>query len=101
MNKNTFKRLETWYSAASNGDWEHTYGITIKNVDNPGWDVRVDLIDTKLHGLEFSDVKVQRELEDDWIICKVESGAFQGYCGPNNLEELISIFLDWSDRVGN
>lgn len=30
-------RLERWYAAQCNGDWEHTYGITIETLDNPGW----------------------------------------------------------------
>jgi len=32
-----FSRLETWFASMCNGDWEHTYGITLETVDNPGW----------------------------------------------------------------
>lgn len=30
------ERLERWYAAQCNGDWEHTYGVKIGYLDNPG-----------------------------------------------------------------
>jgi Immunity protein 53 len=30
-------QLQSWYVAQCNGDWEHTCGISIETVDNPGW----------------------------------------------------------------
>ncbi|HBU98859.1 MAG TPA: hypothetical protein DEF21_13285 [Thalassospira lucentensis] len=29
-----------------NDDWEHTYGIAIGNIDNPGWSLKVEFIGT-------------------------------------------------------
>ena len=29
--------LEEWYVSNCDGDWEHTFGITINTIDNPGW----------------------------------------------------------------
>jgi hypothetical protein len=29
------ERLERWYAAQCNGDWKHTYGITLETLDNP------------------------------------------------------------------
>jgi hypothetical protein len=29
--------LQVWYGAQCNGSWEHTYGIKIETLDNPGW----------------------------------------------------------------
>jgi hypothetical protein len=26
-----------WYTKQCNGDWEHSYGIRIDTIDNPGW----------------------------------------------------------------
>lgn len=95
------KRLQDWYSSVYNGDWEHTYGIFISNVDNPGWSVKVELQDTYLCDCIFGDIKIQRDEEQDWIICKKESGNFQGYCGPRNLTELLVIFLDWAEAKRN
>ncbi|EIC31596.1 MULTISPECIES: immunity 53 family protein [Methylomicrobium] len=92
------KRLQDWYVSRCNDDWEHTYGVFITNIDNPGWSLKVELKDTPLYELAFKEIKIQRSEENDWIICKVEEGNFQGYAGPNNLEELLSIFLDWAEE---
>ena len=33
--------LEDWYADLCNGDWEHTGGIKIETLDNPGWCITV------------------------------------------------------------
>jgi Immunity protein 53 len=91
------QRLQDWYSSMCNGDLEHTYGIFISNIDNPGWALKVELKDTYLYDVPFTELKIQREVEDDWVICKVEGNNFQGYGGSRNLGELISVFLDWAE----
>ncbi|GHB54781.1 hypothetical protein GCM10010331_48120 [Streptomyces xanthochromogenes] len=35
--ENVLDRLQSWYSAQCNGDWEHEWGIKIDTLDNPGW----------------------------------------------------------------
>jgi len=94
----SIERLENWYRRNCNGDWEHTYGIFISNIDNPGWSLRVELADTSLYEAEFTEIKIQREDELDWIICKVEGCNFLGYGGPSNLNELLNVFLDWAKQ---
>ncbi len=91
------RRLQDWYMSMCNGDWEHTYGIVISNIDNPGWSIKIELKDTYLYKIPFDEIKVQKEDEDDWILCKVEDGIFQAYGGPRNLEDLLGIFLDWAE----
>ncbi len=98
LNAELIQRLQDWYSSMCNEDWEHTYGISISNVDNPGWCLKVDLQDTYLYELPFQEINVQREKEENWVICKIEKGAFLGYGGPNNLEELLGVFLDWAEK---
>ena len=46
-------RLERWYAAQCNGDWEHTYGVTLETLDNPGWYFKVELADTYLSDRAF------------------------------------------------
>ena len=92
------KRLQNWYASMCNNDWEHTYGIFISNIDNPGWSLKVELKDTYLYNVDFKRLKKQRKNENDWIICKIEEGNFQGYGGPRNLDELLKIFLNWAEK---
>ncbi len=95
---NVLTRLQTWYEANCNDDWEHTYGIEIGNIDNPGWSLKVDLKDSYLQEVDFQEYKYQKESESDWIHCKKEDYKFIGYGGPQKLKEIISIFLDWAEE---
>ncbi len=90
------RRLQDWYQERCNGDWEHTYGIEIGTLDNPGWLMTVDLADTCLSTCSFDVVAFDGRGENDWYQCKVASDKFQGACGPGRLGDVIQIFLDWA-----
>jgi hypothetical protein len=91
------KQLDGWYAAQCNGDWEHTYGITIKTVDNPGWYFKVELTDTYLTGRAFAEISENRGNDKEAFLCMVKDRAFIGCCPPSRLYEVISIFLHWAD----
>ena len=60
MNSFGLTELQAWYIAQCDGAWEHTYGIKIETLDNPGWMLRVDLVETELAGRAFDRVEVER-----------------------------------------
>ncbi len=70
--------IQSWYIDMCNDDWEHTYGLSITNIDNPGWNLVVAVKDTYLYEVPFEAIQIQRCNEDDWIQCKVEAGEFEG-----------------------
>lgn len=93
--------LQDWYLSQCNEEWEHRYGVSIGTLDNPGWSLTVDLIETGLEGVVFpvQSYGISDEGEtsgNDWLICKVEKGKFVGYGGPEKLEEMINVFLSWA-----
>ena len=90
------QRLQQWYKSQCDGDWEHSYGISIGTVDNPGWSVEIDLADTPLQYKSFTEVKRDYEDETEWITCFLRDGKFIGACGPEKLEKMLEIFLDWT-----
>lgn len=95
------KQLQDWYLQECNGDWEHSYEITIETPDNPGWLVSIDLTETSLHGKEFEvysyGINTEAyESETEWVNCKVAEGRFVGAAGPLKLQEIIEIFLAWA-----
>ncbi len=95
------RKLELWYQAKCNGDWEHSYGIQIETLDNPGWCLKIDLEDTSLLNAEFTGKKYQNTDEGDWIDCKKEGSKYVAFGGPCKLEELIAVFLDWADSCNH
>lgn len=93
--------LQEWYLAQCNEDWEHTYGVSVGTLDNPGWTFKVELADTYLEKAEFSEhsygVGVDGHASgNEWLICKVEEKQFVGFGGPRKLEEMINVFLLWA-----
>lgn len=97
----TIEALQEWYVSQCNEDWEHSYGVEIGTLDNPGWTLSIDLIDTDVEDVAFAEHSygVGKESEPDdqnWLICKVENHKFIGNCGPRLLEEMITIFLSWA-----
>jgi hypothetical protein len=88
------RALEAWYLAQCDGDWEHSFGVTIETLDNPGWAVRISLAETTISGRPFEGVQVDRS-PDDWLRCSVEADIFKGYGGPGNLEEILDLFARW------
>jgi len=92
------ERLQKWYLSQCNGDWEHTYGITISTIDNPGWLLEIDLDDTELASKAFDEINVQRVNTDDWVRCTIDGKKFRGSGGPENLGEVIAEFLRWAGQ---
>src|SRR5688500_14510280 len=89
------RELQEWYESQCDGDWEHSYGVRIETLDNPGWLVKIDLEDTDLEGREFSEVS-NLAPEREWIHCKVSEGKFSGAGGASMLNHILRAFLDWA-----
>ena len=82
------------YKSNCDGDWEHLYGVKIGTIDNPGWGVDIDLLDTPLQDKPFQKIQVDNG-DDDWIVCLVKDNIFTGAGDPNKLEIILKTFRDW------
>ena len=56
---NVFAWLEEWYKSSCNGEWEEDYGIKIQTIDNPGWLVIIDILETDLEEKEFVPLNIE------------------------------------------
>ena len=93
--------LQEWYVSQCDGDWEHTYGIVIETLDNPGWAVEIDLSRTELEAKSYEEWKEQEENSAKWIHCRVERKQdgrliFSGTGDSTKLSEIIRAFLSWA-----
>ena len=86
--------LENWYSSQCDGSWEHFYGIKIETLDNPGWEVEIDLCETELINKPF--VEIDRDISDnDWLSCRLQNNKFEGFGDVSKLYEILEIFRKW------
>lgn len=93
------KWLEEWMCSQCNGDWEHCYGIKIGTLDNPGWWVEIDIVETPLENKMFA--PIEQFIDDqNWIHCQVKDGKFDGDGDLSKLKEIIKTFKEWAEREG-
>ena len=94
---NELQRIQAWYTSQCNDEWEHTYGVRIETLDNPGWMVIIDIIETELEKKRFESVSRESLDGTDWIDCKIVSGKYTAAGGVKNLTELLETFLRWTE----
>jgi hypothetical protein len=97
--------LESWYAAQCNGDWEHTGGVRVTTIDNPGWLVTVSLV-----GTQFESVASDCTLKvtgtppssangnvggPEWMECKIAKAHFVGAGDAGKLGLILEQFRDW------
>jgi hypothetical protein len=88
------QELQKWYHAQCDGDWEHGESVKIGTLDNPGWRVSINLVDTDLAEQPFAEIQ-RLEHEIDWIHCRVRDGRWEGRGGPLMLEQILRTVLAW------
>lgn len=94
---NDLEWLADWYMSNCNGEWEEYYGIKIQTIDNPGWLVEIDILETVLENLSFATINIDNS-DEDWMNCKVENGKYIGVGDKTKLAEIIKIFKRWSEH---
>jgi hypothetical protein len=82
--------LQNWYASQCNGTWEHSFGVEISNIDNPGWKIKI----TGTSAKKIINFSSERD-EFDWIVVKGGETEFSGYGGLKNLQELFTLAVDW------
>ena len=101
----TLTRLQAWYSRQCNGTWEHSSGVRIDSCDNPGWWVKINLLDTSLQDCKFTEIAegVNSQgfaLGPRWLNCRVEKNTWQGAGDETTLERILELFLAWAEENG-
>jgi hypothetical protein len=106
MSDDNLQWLGSWYLAQCDNDWEHSYGVTIDTLDNPGWSIKIDLTDTSLQHKTFERVE-QGEANGDldewhrtgsWWAASLQGATFQVSCGPLDLSTAIGVFRRWVEQ---
>jgi len=91
------KWIETWYNDQCNGDWEHSFGIKIETIDNPGWLIEIDLTETDYADLKLDYVFIESDI-NNWHGRKVENAVYKAFGDPSKLEFLLLEFKKWTEK---
>ena len=56
--------LEEWYVSQCNGDWEHSGGVKIDTLENPGWSISINVDETRAETRKLERLKMVRTEND-------------------------------------
>jgi hypothetical protein len=91
MENDIFDWLQKWVGSQIDGNWEHETGIKIVMVDNPGWELSVDLVnyENNLADIQY----IQNEINlNDWIGGKIIDSYLTIYGDISKLKLMVLIF---------
>jgi hypothetical protein len=94
MESDAIAWLQQWFRKQCDGKWEHTYGVQIETVDNPGWSITIDLCGTELQNATMPPL-VEDRGADDWVRAEVKDRRFIGHGDPDKLTALANVFRAW------
>jgi hypothetical protein len=94
---NAISEIQSWYHQQCNGEWEHSHGITIETIDNPGWSVQIALAGTSWEKSNW-DVLIFDHSPADWINCAKNGSEFKGFGDPSKLEKILNHFFTQISR---
>jgi hypothetical protein len=90
--------FQAFYLSLCDGEWEHSFGCTIGNIDNPGWSFSFELADTVHADRDFPEISTgDDQVGDgpDWVLLRKVDTAVEGACGPLKLDQLLGHFRLW------
>lgn len=96
LNENIFIWIMKWYEKNCDGDWEHSFRITIETLDNPGWSVKIDLDGTTFPQIDNPWKMIERT-EKDWYGYSISDDQFSASGDPTKLPFLVDIFRQFSE----
>lgn len=88
--------LQRWFADTCDGEWEKNYGIRVGQLDNPGWNLKIDLTGTRWAGRTTAAHTVERD-EHSWLHIKSTGRRYEAACGPLDLVWAIDSFRNWLD----
>ena len=89
--------LQAWFATHCDGNWEQEYGVTIETVEEPGWELRVDVVGTSLEAVVLPRESVGRS-DDDWCEAWCDGYTFHAVGGLHNLDVLLGSFVSFAAR---
>ena len=92
--------IQDWFKSNCDGDWEKGEGIQITTLDNPGWEVEIDISNTSVANLNLRPIHNQKGAQD-WYGVKIENQKFIAAGDAGKLEFLLGLFKEMIETIEN
>jgi len=92
--------IQNWFKDNCDGNWEKDEVIQITTLDNPGWEVEIDISNTSI-----ANIKINRILNEsspqDWYGVKIENQKFNASGDSGKLKFLLGLFKEMIEKIEN
>ena len=92
--------IQNWFKDNCDGNWEKGEVIQITTLDNPGWDIEIDISNTSLANIEINWI-LNENTKQDWYGVKIENQKFNAAGDSKKLEFLLNLFKEMIDKIEN
>ena len=92
--------IQDWFRENCDGDWEHGEVIQITTIDNPGWEVEIDISNTSIASMEL-DWILNETSKQDWYGVKIADQKFTAAGDIGKLKFLLGLFKKMIDKIEN
>jgi len=92
--------IQDWFRENCDGDWEHGEVIQITTIDNPGWEVEIDISNTSIASMEL-DWILNETSKQDWYGVKIADQKFTAAGDTGKLKFLLGLFKEMIDKIEN
>ncbi|MFF3403782.1 Imm53 family immunity protein [Streptomyces sp. NPDC002659] len=91
--------IQSWYASCCDGEWEHEFAVRIATLDNPGWHLEIDVVETGLEGVITERTRIDLP-EGEWMITWSDGEKFHASCGVRSLGVVDEFFRRFAERKG-
>jgi len=92
--------IQDWFKENADGEWEKGDAIQITTLDNPGWDVEIDISKTSIANLEIKWV-LNENGRQDWYGVKISNKRFRAAGDAGKLIFLLNLFKEMIEKIEN
>ncbi|MEU5895079.1 Imm53 family immunity protein [Streptomyces venezuelae] len=92
--------LQSWYRSQCDGDWKHEFGIRIETLDNPGWNIEIDLTGTDVEGRTLPKTDMWKSPGGRWLWLSSDGQKFTASCDSISMDHAILRFKELMEGDG-
>jgi len=92
--------IQNWFKENCDGDWEHGDGIQITTLDNPGWEIEIDISNTSIANINLEWI-LNENGKQDWYGVKIENQKFNAAGDSGKLNFLLGLFKEMIEKIEN
>jgi len=92
--------IQHWFKNNCDGDWERGDGIQITTLDNPGWELEIDISNTSIANIYIEWILNEKSAQD-WYGVKIENQRFTASGDAGKLKFLLELFKEMIEKIEN